>query len=176
MRMRRQLVCFGAAIVAAGLVVVPAFGAKTLHWNETFKTADGKVMNFRVTRLTVTQTSWSAKVSFTNLSKRTLQIGDGFGIAFFAGAKTTNPVHASALIRATAFSPKRPTALKPGETWSGVIGGTGQLETTATSGYTRILFGPFTGVPGEKAATSWITNHETSIAPTSLNPSGGLVG
>jgi hypothetical protein len=170
MVMRRQLICVAATLLAAGILVVPAFAAKTLNWNETFKNADGKVLNFRITNLAVTRTGWSAHVSFENLSKQTVQIGNGFGIAFFADAKTTNPVHASALAQATTFSPKRPTALKPGASWTGVIGGSGQFETAKTSGYTRILFGPFTGVPGQKAATSWITNHETPIATTSLNP------
>jgi hypothetical protein len=170
MPMKRRLSCFVVTTVAAGLLVTPAFAAKALHWNETFKNADGKVLNFRVTSLTVTQTSWSAKVSFANLSKQTVQVGNEFGIAFFANAKTTDPIKASALSQATAFSPKRPTALKPGATWSGVISGTGQLETAKTSGYLRVLFGPFVGVPGQKAATSWITDHSTSIPATALNP------
>ncbi|HWB21516.1 MAG TPA: hypothetical protein VG652_01360 [Gaiellaceae bacterium] len=171
MALKRHLACFVATAVAAGLLVAPAFAAKALNWNETFKNADGKVLNFKVTSLTVTQTGWSAKVSFANLSKQTIQVGNEFGIAFFANSKTTNPINASALAQATTFAPKRPTALKPGATWAGVIGGSGQLETAKTSGYARILFGPFVGVPGQKAATSWITDHATSIPATSLTPS-----
>jgi len=168
---KRDLATALGATVAAGLLVAPALAAKPLNWNETFKNADGKVLNFRVTSLTVTQTSWTAHVSFTNLSKQTIHVGNEFAIAFFANAKTTDPRHSSTLLQATAFSPKRPTKLKPGATWAGTISGNGQLLTTKTSGYTRILFGPFAGVPGEKSATYWITNHETPIAATSLKPS-----
>ena len=170
MSLKRDLATALGATVAAGLLVVPAQAAKALNWNETFKNADGRVLNFRVTSLTVTQTRWTAHVSFTNLSKQTVHVGNEFAIAFFPNAKTTDPVHSSSLLQATAFSPKRPSALKPGASWTGTIGGTGQLETTKTSGYTRILFGPFTGVPGQKSATYWITDHETPVAATSLKP------
>ncbi len=163
--MRRYLGTALCATVAAGLLAAPALAAKPLNWNETFKDADGKVLNFRVMSLTVTQTGWTAHVSFANLSKQTIHVGNEFGIAFFANAKTTDPIRATALGQATSFSPNRPTVLKPGARWTGTIGGTGQLETTATSGYTRILFGPFTGVPGHKGATYWITDHETRILP-----------
>jgi hypothetical protein len=171
MSLKRDLATALSATVAAGLLVAPAQAAKTLNWNETFKNADGKVLNFRVTSLAVTQTRWIARVSFTNLSKQTVHVGNEFGIAFFANAKTTDPIHSSALLQATTFAPKRPTVLKPGATWTGTISGVGALETAKTSGYTRILFGPFTGVPGQKSATYWITDHETPVAATSLKPS-----
>jgi hypothetical protein len=173
MSLKRDLATALSATVAAGLLVAPAQAGKALNWNETFKNADGKALNFRVTSLSVTQTRWTAQVSFTNLSKQNVHVGNEFAIAFFANAKTTDPVRSSALLQASAFSPKRPTVLKPGATWTGTIGGAGQLETTKTSGYTRILFGPFADVPGQKSATYWITDHETPVAATSLQP--GLV-
>jgi hypothetical protein len=169
--MKRDLVIALAATAAAGLLAAPAQAAKRLNWDETFKNADGKVLSFRVTSLTVTQTGWTAHVSFSNLSKQTVHVGNEFAIAFFASAKTSDPVRASALVQATVFSPKRPTVLKPGASWTGTIGGSGKLETTKTSGYTRILFGPFAGVPGQKSATYWITDHETLVPATSLKPS-----
>ena len=112
MSVRRDLVTALCATLAAGLLAAPAFAAKPLNWNETFKNADGKVLNFRVSSLTVTPTGWTARVSFTNLSKQTVHVGNEFAIAFFVDAKTTNPVHASALLQATAFSPKRPTRVE----------------------------------------------------------------
>jgi hypothetical protein len=172
MSLKREFTSLLAGAVAAGLLVAPAFATTGLHWNETFTDSAGKVLNFRVTSVTVTQTRWTAHVSFANLSKRTLRVGNQFGIAFFANAKTTNPAHAKVLLEASAFSPKRPTVLKPGATWSGTITGTGQLATTKTSGYARILFGPFADVPGQKGVTYWITNHETPVTPTSLAGSG----
>ena len=174
MSRERTLTSLLATTVAAGLLVAPAFATTGLHWNETFTDSAGKVLNFRVTSVTVTQTRWTAHVSFTNLSKKTIHVGNQFAIAFFAAAKTTNPAHAKALLEASAFSPKRPTVLKSGASWSGTITGTGQLATTKTSGYARILFGPFADVPGQKGITYWITNHETPVAATSL-AGGGLV-
>jgi hypothetical protein len=159
MSLKRDLATALGATVVAGLLVAPAQAGKALNWNETFKNTDGKVLNFRVTSLTVTQTRWTATVSFTNLSKQTVHVGNEFAIAFFTNAKTTDPVHSSSLLQATVFSPKRPTALKPGASWAGTISGTGQLQTTKTS-----------GVPGQKSATYWITDHETPVAATSLKP------
>lgn len=174
MRLKRQFTCTFVAAVTAGLLVAPAFAAKKLHWNETYKDKAGRVLNFQVTSLSVTQTTWTAHVSFQNLSKKTVQVGNQFGIAFFATAKTEDPTKASALVQATTFSPARPTALKPGASWSGVISGTGQLSTAKTSGYARILFGPFLHVPGQKGtSTYWITDHVTSVPATSVSSSGG---
>jgi hypothetical protein len=172
MSARRDLVTAICAIAAAGLLAVPAFAAKPLNWNETFKNVDGKVLNFRVTSITVTPTGWTARISFTNLSRQTVHVGNEFGLAFFVNATTTKPVRATALLQATEFSPKRPSALKPGATWAGTIGGTGQLDTTATSGHARILFGPFAGVPGQKTETYWITDHQTLIPAPAPIPSG----
>jgi len=158
-----------ATAVAAGLATAGA-SAKPLHWNESFSDSKGRVLSFQVTSLTVTQTTWTAHVSYTNLSKQTVQVGNTFALAFFADAKTTNPSNASALVKATSFSPSRPTKLAPGATWSGTIGGSGTLETAATSGYARLVFGPFTGVPGQKQAIYWITDHSAKIAATALKP------
>jgi hypothetical protein len=177
MRMRRQLASTLLVIVGAATLVAPALAlaAQRLHWNETYTSGKTAVMNFKVTSLTVTQKTWTAHVSFENLSNRVIKVGNQFAIAFFASAKTSDPTRASALIQATTFSPARPTALKPGATWRGVIGGTGALSTPKTSGHARILFGPFRNLPGQKGVTYWITNHQTPVAATSVASSGGAL-
>ncbi len=173
MRLKRRLTCTFLTAATAGLLVAPAFAAKKLHWNETYKNSAGRVLNFQVTSLSVTQSTWTAHVSFQNLSKKTVKVGNQFAIAFFATAKTEDPAKASSLVQATTFSPARPTVLGPGASWSGVISGTGQLSTKTTSGFVRILFGPFLDVPGQKGTTYWITDHETSVPATSVASSGG---
>jgi hypothetical protein len=175
MSLKRRFTCVLFAIVAAATLAAPALATQKLHWDETFKDGSGAVMDFKVTSLTVTQETWTAHVSFANLSKRVIDVGNQFAIAFFVNAKTSNPARASALVQATTFSPARPTSLKPGATWSGVIGGTGQLSTPTTSGHARILFGPFQHVPGQKGVTYWITNHQTPVAATSVASSGGAL-
>ena len=171
----RSLAALTAAASLAGALAASGSAATPLHWNETAKDGSTAVLRFRVTSLTVTQTGWSAHVAFSNLSKKVVQVGNQFGIAFFANGKATDPTKATALVQATSFSPARPAKLEPGQTWTGIISGAGALETTKTSGYVRVLFGPFAGVPGEKGTIDWITDHATQVAATSVAGSGGLV-
>jgi hypothetical protein len=163
------------ATVAAGLLVAPAFSATGLNWKETAKDGNVPVMSFGVTSLTIGETGWTARVSFGNLSKKTIRVGDQFGVAFFQDAKTTDPARAAAFAFALGFSPARPVSLKPGVTWTGVIRGAGQLSANRPSLYARIVFGPLAGVAGQTSAIYWITDHSMPLAPAgtgAVTPTG----
>lgn len=155
---------------------MPAFPALGLNWKETAKDGKVPVLSFHVTSLTIGKTGWSAHVSFGNLSKKTVKVGNQFGVAFFENAKSEDLSTAAALAPATSFSPARPVALKPGVTWTGVISGTGRLSGSRPSLYARVVFGPLTGVAGQSAPVWWITDHSKVLAPagneTTPAPSG----
>jgi hypothetical protein len=169
----RRLVAVAAAI---GLVAPGAAGAARVGWHETAKVAGARVMSYRVDSLSVRTNGWSARVSFKNLSKRTIRVGSQFGVAFYLDPKAEDLSLAVGFAAATKFSTPTPTALKPGESWTGVISGSGTL-TMAGRVYARVVFGPFTGVPGESAAIMWITDHVTTVSgkATKMPPAVGPV-
>jgi len=174
-RVRRLAIALGASLAVAALFSLPAFSSTGLNWNETAKNGKTPVLSFAVTSLTIGNAGWSAHVSFGNLSKQTVKVGNQFGVAFFADATTTNPADAAALAPATSFSPSRPLTLKPGATWAGVISGTGQLSGSRPSLYARVIFGPLSGVVGHKTAIYWITDHAKTLAPSgtgAVTPTG----
>jgi hypothetical protein len=165
-RIRRIGLTLGASLAAAAVLAVPAFSALGVNWNETAKDGKVPVLSFHVTSLTIGKTGWSAHVSFGNLSKKTVKVGNQFGIAFFESATSEDLSKAAALAPATSFSPARPVALKPGATWTGVISGTGSLSASRPKLYARVVFGPLTGVAGQTAPVSWITDHAKALAAT----------
>src|SRR5580704_8760084 len=101
----RFVAALGATITLGALLVVPAFSATGLNWKETAKNGKTPVLSFAVTSLMIGKTSWSAHVSFGNLSTKTIAVGDRFGVAFFANSTSTDPAQAAALAPATSFSP-----------------------------------------------------------------------
>jgi hypothetical protein len=177
-RAHRLVAALGASVVSAALVAVPASAGLGVNWNETARDGKVPVLSFRVTSLTIGTTGWSAKVSFGNLSKQTIAVGDEFGVAFFESPTSEDLSEAAALALATKFSPARPVALKPGEHWTGKISGTGHLSASRPSLYARVVFGPLTGVAGQTAPVYWITDHAKKLAPAgsgsgAVLPSGG---
>jgi hypothetical protein len=166
--------CRALVIAAALCVLAPASAtAGRVGWNETAKIGGARVMSYRVDSLSVRKDGWSARVSFKNLSRRTIHVGSDFGLAFYTDPKTTNLSSAVGFATATRFSTPIPTVLKPGASWSGVIGGSGQLSMSGMV-YARVVFGPFTGMPGESAAVVWITDHTTTVG-TAAPPATGPV-
>ena len=154
-------------LIAAAVVCLVAAGssaATAVHWNETATIDHAHVMRYTVDSLTVGKTSWSAQVSFRNESKATLKVGEQFGLAFYSDRSTQALTKAVGRAYATEASSPVPKTLKPGASWSGTIGGTGKLDLTGTV-YARVIFGPFTGLPGEKTPVVWITNHELPLSP-----------
>jgi hypothetical protein len=176
-RARRLAVLFGTSLAVAALLAAPAYPALGLNWNETAKDGKVPILSFHVTSLTIGTKGWSAHVSFGNLSKKTIKIGNQFGVAFFESATSENLADAAALAPATSFSPARPVALKPGATWTGVIGGTGQLSASRPSLHARVVFGPLTGVEGQTSPVYWITDHSKTLPAAgtgggSITPAG----
>ncbi len=161
--MRRLCSTLLAALAAVSLVGGAAAGK--VNWDE--KAMDGKVavMGFRVASLTFGKQSWSAQVTLTNLSTKTITIGDNFGAAIFDGSSTEDLSRAIGFAYALKFSPARPTALKPGASWKGTIGGDGTLNASAAVRYARLVFGPLRGLPGQKGAVYWVTDHALMLQP-----------
>jgi hypothetical protein len=174
-RVRRLAVALGASLTAAALLAVPAFSALGLNWNETAKDGTVPILSFHVTSLTIGTSGWSAHVSFGNLSKKTVKVGNEFAVAFFESPTSENLADAAALAPATSFSPARPVVLKPGATWTGTISGTGKLSASRPSLHARVVFGPLSGVQGQTAPVYWITDHSKTLAPAGTGtaaPSG----
>jgi hypothetical protein len=155
----------GASAVVACLLAVPVAGAARVGWNEQAKIAGKPVMSYTVASLTFGKTNWSARVSFRNLTKRPITVGNEFGVGFWSSRKATDLTHAVGFATATKFSSKPPTKLAPGQRWTGVIGGTGRLD-RSRSIYARVIFGPFSDFPGQAAPVVWITDHAKALAAT----------
>jgi len=165
----------GVSAALACLLAIPAGGAARLGWNEKAKIAGKPVMSYTVASLTFGKTSWSARVSFRNLTKRPIRVGNEFGVGFWSSRHATDLTHAVGFATATRFSSKPPTKLAPGQGWSGVIGGTGSLDRSA-SVYARVIFGPFSDFPGQPAPVIWITDHAKAIAPAHAKPPAPIPG
>ena len=162
-RARRLAVLTGAALALASLLAGPALSAYGLPWKETAKNGNAPILTFTVSRLTIGKSSWSANVSFANVSQKTITVGNQFGVAFFQDSTATDLSNAAAFAPATKFSHARPVALKPGASWSGVISGTGALSASRPSLYARVVFGPLTGLPGQTSSVFWITDHSKTL-------------
>jgi hypothetical protein len=158
--------------VVACLAAAPVSSADRLGWNENAKYKGKSVMSYQVASLTVTASSWSARVSFHNLSRKTIRVGNEFGLGFWSNDTATGLTQAIGFATATKFSSRPPAVLKPGGSWSGVIGGSGQLA-GGTRVYARVVFGPFNGFPGQSAAVVWITDHAKPMG-TNAKDSGGV--
>jgi hypothetical protein len=161
------------------LALASAAGAQNVGWNEAAKSGGVKVMTYTVDTLTFSSTGWRAKVSFHNVSHVTIRMSTQreFGAAFFADPKTETLTNAIGFATATTFSSKLPTVLKPGDSWTGTISGTGTL-TASGKVYARVVFGPFTNLPGTKSAVVWITDHSLTIgkaATVPVAPSGPVI-
>ena len=132
-------------------------------------------MTYTVDSLTIGAKSWSAHISVKNVSQATIAVRSGFGVAFYTDPKTTSLSRIAGFGPATKFSTKLPTSLKPGGSWTGTIGGVGRVATSQKI-YARIVFGPFTGVPGRSSAMVWITDHALAVgkapSPAKTPPAG----
>ena len=162
--MPRRLAALALPAAAAALVAAGPAAATAVHWDETATIDHVKVMRYRVDSLTVGAKSWSAQITFINESKATLKVGTQFGLAFYSNDTTQALSKDVGFAEVTEVSAKLPTTMKPGASWSGTIGGTGKLSLESTL-YTRVVFGPFTGLPGEKTPVVWITNHSLTLTP-----------
>ena len=135
-------------------------------------------MTYTVDSLTFDAKGWSAHVSFRNISHVSIamSVHRQFEAAFFADPKTENLTQAVGVAPATMFSSKLPTLLKPGASWTGTISGTGRLATNQRV-YARVVFGPFSGLPGTTTSVVWITDHSLTLgkATTRVGPTGPII-
>jgi hypothetical protein len=125
-------------------VFTSQFDRKTT-WNETksLHGAPAGSLVFRVTRITVDGGRWRVATGFTNRSKYAVAIeqptsvaqtagppNPGTGLGFPAGQNRSSGgvrVTSLAALLATSFEPRLPSQLRAGESWSGVISGSGTL-------------------------------------------------
>jgi len=170
--------CSGVFLLVVGMMtaclLVSGAGATRLVWKETASDGKLQVLSFQVDSLIFGKTGWSAHVSMQNLSRSTIRVGDEFGVAIFGDSEESDLKDASAFGFATSFSPARPTLLKPGAIWRGVIGSDGKLPADKEVRYARVVFGPLVGVPGQKNAIFWVTNHSLRIPATPAATPKGL--
>jgi hypothetical protein len=176
--LRRQSGCLLAVLAVACLLVVSSATAGRVAWNEAAKSGGVKVMTYTVDSLTFGANGWSAHVSFRNVSHVSIgmSVRREFEAAFFADPKTETLTQAVGFAPATTFSSKLPTLLKPGASWTGTISGTGRLSTNQRI-YARVVFGPFSGLPGTKTSVVWITDHSLTLgkAAVPVGPTGPVI-
>ena len=98
-----------------------------MTWSEQAKDGKTAVMGFRVASLTFGKGSWSAHVTFRNLSKNTIKIGDRFGAAIFGDGRTEDLSRAIGFAEALKFSP----APRPSRACAAVPRGAGRSAATA---------------------------------------------
>ena len=170
-----------AAVSIALAVLLPApaeaVPASHVNWKETWKVNGVPVLSFNVTSVTVGKTKWTARVSFRNLLHRTVNIPrNSFGIAFYGSAKLTAKTPPEAYGLAKTFSKPRPARLGPGRSWTGVISGLGRPAITGKA-WVRIVFGPFSNVPGVAKLSLWVTDHALvlTFGSKAAKPGGPLV-
>ena len=166
------MLLLAGALAVGAIGAAPALGERALNWNELAKVKGHGVIRFKVQSISVGKTGWSAHVSFTNVSNRTMRVGNVFGLSYFRGPGITPTTHFDAFGRATRFSPAKPATLRPGESWTGVIQGKGRPALTGKV-YARILFGPFYGVPGFPNPYYWVTDHSRTVQLTHAKPKKG---
>jgi hypothetical protein len=147
-----------AALVLTALLAAPALGETRVGWNETAKSSGVALMSFQVATLSIGRTSWSARISFRNLSHQTVRVGGSFGIAYYRSAKLTPATKPEAFGIANKYSRALPARLVPGASWTGVITGAGRPKITGKT-WSRVVFGPFTGLPGNLKTFIWVTDH-----------------
>ncbi|HZQ04000.1 MAG TPA: hypothetical protein VFA88_08265 [Gaiellaceae bacterium] len=182
MASRLGLSVFAAVVaiaVALAVLAAPAAAASRsdVNWKETWKVNGVPVLTFKVTSVSVGNTKWSARISFRNLLHRAVNIPrNSFGIAFYASSKLTASTPPEAYGLAKTFSKPRPLKLAAGRTWSGVISGLGRPAISGKA-WVRIVFGPFSGIPGTSKLSLWVTDHALvlTFGSKSTKPGGPLV-
>jgi hypothetical protein len=129
-------------LIALGLIAAPSAQAKTLKvdWREYSGLVGGQV-NFRITKIVVTPTSWSVTATVTNNSPYTLDVTNppllssgpfqgmwstrsaGFGLVVYTPPKGTS-TGGYGVRPSNHASPSLPRKLSPKATWRGTFSGT----------------------------------------------------
>ena len=158
---RSSLLAFAAAAAVLAWGAAASAATVPLGWHEGSAYRGKPLLAFEVTSITFESNRWSATVSVQNRSSYTIRVGDSFGLIVYPDAKTVDTTKGG-FGKAVSFSPARPTELVPGAVWRGVMSGAGGPKPGA---FARIVFGPFSGVPG-KGAFLWITDHVHLVPAT----------
>jgi hypothetical protein len=119
-------------------------------------------MTFKVKDVVLVSRNWSVHASFTNRSTAAIRIRPSlgnyfapynFGLGWSAGGGQQLDV-----VRYSFARPVFPKQLRPGQTWSGVFGGRGQLPNGLII---NVIFGPFypPTAPQTVKEFNWITSH-----------------
>ncbi|RDI74781.1 hypothetical protein Gocc_1670 [Gaiella occulta] len=186
--MRRMLLLLPAVLLAAGcgaaaVSVPPAVRAApqraVLGWSEQYPAAK-PALAFGVTSFAVTETGWSADISFRNRSRVSWQVGDprraverAFGVLLFPDDDITALERRNregtlpAIRKATVYDPPLPKTIEPGASWRGTISAPGAL---AAGLWVRLSFGTFTAAgtppPGAQQRVVWFTDHAYRLKVT----------
>ncbi len=175
---RRRIGGLLAVSGVACLLLALSATAGRVAWKEAAKSGGVNVMTYTVDSLSFNAKGWSAHVSFRNVSHVSIRMSARreFEAVFFADPKTQTLTQAVGVAPATTFSSKLPTLLKPGASWTGTISGTGRLSTNQRI-YARVVFGPFSGLPGTKTSVVWITDHSLTLgkATPAVGPTGPVI-
>jgi hypothetical protein len=141
-----------------------------LHWVERAKEPS---LVFRVDRIIVRTSGWSAEVSVANTSRDDLQIrrphrfpGSLFGLVLL---ETTSAHELRGLtadlrkeppfLEPDVISPPLPISLRAGTTWRGTLSGSTRLRSGAV---VRVIFGRFVR-DREPQVLTWVTNHAVRL-------------
>lgn len=154
------------AITALAVVTVATAGEGrtiTLNWTESNRGANRPLMIFTVRSITLTGARWSVRASVTNRSRKTIRITQanlqfhppeyGFGLLVPPRPCAPGVYCEWPYLGATQFRPRLPSALRPGQNWTGVFSGRGTLPRRRLL---PIVFGRFVA-DGEPF--HWITQH-----------------
>lgn len=126
-------------VVLVALVAAPAAGAKTfkVDWREQKMVSD-RAVSFRITKITITPSSWSVTLSIRNGTRAPLRVT--------TPAPMTTPIPTLSVSRkdqyrgetalvdtdhGVAHDPppaQLPRSIAKGATWTGAIGGTGKMR------------------------------------------------
>jgi hypothetical protein len=126
------------------------------------------VLSFVVESVNVGSSSWHARIAVRNLSSRSVGVGAEFGLAFFDGAHQKRLGQAAGFAVASSASSGIPRTLKPGDGWSGEIGGKGRVDTYGGVLYARVVFGPFSNLLSGGKSLLWISEHAATITSPSV--------
>ena len=126
-------------VLLVALVAAPAAGSRTfrVNWREQ-KIVASRAVNFRITKIVITPTSWSLTLSIRNGTRASLRVT--------TPPRGTTPIPTLNILRpeqyrgetalvdtdhSVAHDPppsQLPRAIAAGATWSGTIGGTGKMR------------------------------------------------
>ena len=127
---------------------------------------------FRVERLVIGDSGWSAKVSVRNGSQTPFRLQEGsVGLVLLEtrtmaelNRLTGDLEHTPPVLKPDRLRPPPPSVLGPGASWSGTIIGT---EVLRRGSVVRVLFGPYSSA-GERFRSEateffWVTDHSVRL-------------